>query len=337
MCSSWAASLVPSYLEPEKQPSPIAQSFLLLPALLCILLYVWLLIKIMRVFALCVLTALLASQAIGQKRQPNSSSAASNGQQAANTQNPASQVVVQSQSNEQPSNQQTSTSKNEDHSILPSPEWVTAASTFFILIATSVYSVVSYCTLQKIKKQAEVMSRQHVTMRSQLKAMEGQLLQSGRQAEAAIKNANSSEITSKTLVNSERPWIFVEVRNRSRDNAVEIVATNKGRTPAALISVFWDPVSLASPLELSHDPKYGNPPTPPIWIVDQPYIIDETNISNLTARAALFGNTGNCLMIFGRLVYKDALTESKHESHFCYRHSNDNWIMDGPRAYNENT
>jgi hypothetical protein len=112
--------------------------------------------QIMRLLVFCILLASLAIQVVGQNSQPDTHRTTNKRQEATDAKNPQPQVVIQSQSNNQAADQQNSARKNVEHSFLTSPEWISAASTLGILVATIVYAFISYHTLQKIKRQAEL-------------------------------------------------------------------------------------------------------------------------------------------------------------------------------------
>jgi hypothetical protein len=109
--------------------------------------------QIMRLFTLLVLLASLAAHAVGQKNEPNPNSSANNGQNTAGAKNPSPQSAVQPNGNQQPSNQQYASSNGEQQSLLPSPQKVSAYSTFFILLTTIAYVIISYLMWRRIGEQ----------------------------------------------------------------------------------------------------------------------------------------------------------------------------------------
>jgi hypothetical protein len=205
----------------------------------------------MRLFALCLLIALLPNHVVGQNSKPQPSSRTTHSQNATTPQNPTSQVVIESQSNQQPADQQDSARKRVEHRFLPNPEWVTAISTFLILVATSAYALVSYFTLRKIRESARIAERQArevrrqrfymglqwKAMKEQTKKMEGQLAEMERQTAATKDAARAAQTSANALIVGERAWLLVEditagAINFIRAPQFSFRVVNYGRTPA---------------------------------------------------------------------------------------------------------
>jgi hypothetical protein len=208
----------------------------------------------MRLLALCILLTSLTAHVVGQNGKTNPHKSAAQGQDTTCAKNPIPQVVIQSQSNQQPANQQDATRKGVEHSFLPSPEWVTADSTIGILIATTAYAIISFCTLRKIKRQAHEMKRQRAYMRLQWTTMREQAGKMGEQLQAARDNASAAKKSADAAVNTERAWIRAWFERTASTNYT-LTVKNEGKTPARIVA--W---SITVHMSSNINPSFGNPP-----------------------------------------------------------------------------
>jgi hypothetical protein len=189
----------------------------------------------MRLFAFCILFASLASHVVGQNGKTNSDKPTTESRDTAGTKNPTPQVIIQSQSNQQPADQQDAACKEVKHSFLPSPEWTTAGSTFCILIATTAYAVISYFSLKKIGRQVVLSGVSARAARDGAKAAKDG-------ATAALNNANAAQLSARSAINAERAWVSVFIERTNQPNqGYSLKAVNYGRTPAHVVKYVLAP------------------------------------------------------------------------------------------------
>jgi hypothetical protein len=292
----------------------------------------------MRLFAICLLFLSLAIHVIGQNSKPDTNKSNDNGQQAADAKNPVPEVIIQSQSNQQTSDKQDAAPKNAEHSLLPSPEWITAGSTFCILLATTAYAVISYCMLRRIGRQVVL---------------------AGVSARAAHRNAQA-------LINAERPWVVPRIKRVVK--LIDTVVTedganagepckrhvtyftfhikNHGRTPAEIISVRGYP-------EITYDGINGGFTDPPDYgsktifrqvrmlAPDQTWVYEDVELnpwSYISTSQSLEKDLRESpylahIIFKGVILYRDAFRPTvTHESRFCYTYlcGLDNYRPSGP-------
>jgi hypothetical protein len=151
-----------------------------------------------------------------------------------------------------------------------------------------------------------------------------QSMETRRAAKAALSNFQA-------FVNSERPWISVKVERTPWGKGFNVVAVNKGRTPATILShaencIVMDAMEYAREF-LPIPPKYGKP------VVDSETVLpeDSTEVYQITRKSiakAGYSETdvtklesGNSVAyIFGVIAYRDVLgtpSEVAYETRWC--------------------
>ncbi len=138
----------------------------------------------MRLFALCILLASLPSHVVGQNSKVNPGKHTTDSQNATDTKNPISQIVIQTQPQQEPHDKKGSASEGIVQRFLAQPEVVSAVSTLMIFFATVAYVIISGCMLRRIGRQVVL---------------------TGVAARAARNSANA-------LVNAERPWVVPRIK-----------------------------------------------------------------------------------------------------------------------------
>jgi hypothetical protein len=166
---------------------------------------------------------------------------------------------------------------------------------------------------------------------------------------AARDAAFAAKTNADTVLNAERPWLFMVPSNGTDDprtSWIKISVINRGRTPAEIVNFigdfnFIDPENLPETpkykltgMELSHK-RYLAPGDPPFQVYDFDCgaIMSDTQWKKLREEMKR-------LVFFGRVVYRDLIKREDHETRFCYFLSPVEWvglIMCGPPEWNRHT
>lgn len=200
-------------------------------------------------------------------------------------------------------------------------------------------------TLRAIERQADEMVKQAALMKEQTAIAQ-------KAAEAASSNAQS-------VINAERPWLLIEPSytvNGMRgvpaaSLTIKFKATNVGRSPAEVIYAALDWRHLLLGQELLDEPFFSeNAPVEQQWAhtrwikPDESFIPEgmdgQCHISSDAAELWKYLIEGTCvLFVMGYIRYRDAISNSVHESRYCYLVSPKvgTMVMAGPPGYNKLT
>jgi hypothetical protein len=189
-----------------------------------------------------------------------------------------------------------------------------------------------------------------------LKKVDRQTLYAEAAAQAAAESAQAALLHAQAIMRAERPWILVTVEPSSKsENRFMIVATNRGRGPARILSAVDKITTEIDQSSLPADPDYE----------------DSENNESLESVVLLPGeSTGiktfgrdevrefcgseekyrrvekweEVILLFGRIVYEDLVhldNSASSETTWCcwYIHGRQNsgMVMAGPPAYNRHT
>jgi hypothetical protein len=167
--------------------------------------------------------------------------------------------------------------------------------------------------------------------------------------------AKASLLNVQALINIERPWLFITVERsqifETLDEWFDVVPTNRGRTPAEIISFSLPAVAIVTnESDLPSKPAYGTtlfPDSPVIALAGEPaqtFIqVDGADFRKLwkTEENRLrIMNSDEKAYAFGIVCYRDLLGDSKakpHETRWCFRYMPDvpegRLIPSGPKNY----
>jgi ElaB/YqjD/DUF883 family membrane-anchored ribosome-binding protein len=174
-----------------------------------------------------------------------------------------------------------------------------------------------------MRRQAELIAGQNELLKESVAvAKDG--------AEAARANAQAAVLNAQAVINSERPWIVVSVRQKSVGSYI-FTATNTGRTPAVFESGTLIFTYDSYPDSLPSNPHSGSPITPDRTLIVQGDAFDlhpagvnpvsmikDAQMSEIVKRGSQF------LVFYGWIIYKDVFSRDgeeagRHETRFCYR------------------
>ena len=182
-------------------------------------------------------------------------------------------------------------------------------------------------------------------------------LQSGTAtAEAAVGSASAALALAQAIANSERPWIVVTVEPfLTMENSFKVMASNRGRSPARIVSSIDQVRAAVDESQLPKDPEFetlspGDEPEPIVLLPGEATGIWALNRDDLPAicktpdalkRIERWQDT---LFLYGRIKYMElsALGENQvHETFWCCRYihgeKNSALVMAGPPPYNKHT
>lgn len=182
-------------------------------------------------------------------------------------------------------------------------------------------------------------------------------LQSGTAtAEAAVGSASAALALAQAIANSERPWIVVTVEPfLTMENSFKVMASNRGRSPARIISSV-DHVQLAvDESSLPKAPEFAavdpaDEPEPIVLLPGEATGIWALNREDLPAickspeALKSVERWQETLFLYGRIKYMElsALGDTNvHETYWCCRYihgeKNSALVMAGPPAFNKHT
>lgn len=209
--------------------------------------------------------------------------------------------------------------------------------------------VVATYTLFAINRQAREMRHQRIVMRGQLVTMRRQLREMHDATEAAIANGHAALANWEAVVNSERPWVFVEPgkltqRNDPWNTRIEIHARNKGRTPAEVIAANCVETWLPYGHTFVGEAQYGDDElTLPRYLVTdgEPLMVHYLDTSAVASQQRADAIQRDLrLYVIGRVVYRDLISGERHETRLCFFFSTvpgHGLVRAGPRSYNLHT
>jgi hypothetical protein len=153
---------------------------------------------------------------------------------------------------------------------------------------------------------------------------------------AATANARAAQLSAQAIVNSERPWMILEltpVGGMPRNVYVAFHFWNRGRTPAEVIEYhgnffyhgrnepFNDEPEF-QPFEGLHE--YVSPGKSVLVYSFGTELLEHPAAENCRTSWEWMEKEQKYLYFFGHIVYRDLMTYESHESRFCY------WLSPAP-------
>lgn len=170
-------------------------------------------------------------------------------------------------------------------------------------------------------------------------------------ARAAAKAAEAAKDSAKAFIDSERAWVLVEhdANGQNTSNSIIFTAVNYGHSPAEILWFIGKSSELKPDKELPRIPNYSEPDLSFVhrhWVpqgkpmLEKVYVADLAYTQNLKVLEDIQLRRQK-LWIYGIVRYKDTVSDSVHETRFCYSLANlspPRLIMDGPNSdYNKLT
>jgi hypothetical protein len=175
-----------------------------------------------------------------------------------------------------------------------------------------------------------------------------------RQTKAAEDAAAAALLNAQAMMHSERPWIIVNIEPHPQfRGSFLFAATNKGRTPAQLVSGSSEYIFTARPQDLPVPPTYSSQftgldetllvPGDPFQIYSRSGICPEDILARRSASHEL-RSYNESLVFYGRILYRNAFSNgndanSFHETRWClaYLKHERRFVVTGPDEYNRHT
>lgn len=197
------------------------------------------------------------------------------------------------------------------------------------------------------KDSVKIIERQTTIMATQTEILKKSLDLAKVSADAALLNAQA-------VINSERPWIVVSIHPHPNIAGTFVFkATNRGRTPAELVSGHTAHTFTTIPDNLPVPPNYVGPiicPNETLLVPEGSFDINvppgvrpQAILDNRQLADQMF-NSNDVLIFYGRIVYRDVLTtdgqtDTSHETCWCYAclENGNRFIATGPKEYNSRT
>lgn len=213
-----------------------------------------------------------------------------------------------------------------------SPDWYTRPDWWL--------AIFGFPTLVFVGAQAWLM-RQHAMHLEQL-------------ANAASDNAAAARLNAQAIINSERPWIAMVIKRDNRlPNFFRLIAENRGRTPAAIVSVKAGCAEVGNSSDLPSIPVYSKSKEfnePLLLIQGEPQGMHD--LSPDCVREGYFPGVTDWKkigFIFGSVCYRDLLDTRDaphHETRWCCKlavrldgeiDADELYLIQGPEGYTKYT
>ncbi len=148
-------------------------------------------------------------------------------------------------------------------------------------------------------------------------------------ARGAELAADAALLNAKAFINAERPWILVKASpSKRREFGWELLAVNKGRTPAEVVAQADNCVAIDIMASLPDVAKYGKSniyPTPQIILPEETFVVGEITqyslFKNDQGSITRFRNMETEGYVYGSIIYRDLLSPPSaepHETRWCF-------------------
>jgi len=190
---------------------------------------------------------------------------------------------------------------------------------------------------------------------SALRKIERQTHYAETAAQAAADSAKAALLYAQAQSQIDRPWIAVTASPApGAPNSFHIVATNRGRNPARIVSLVDEIVSLGEEAQMPLPPMYKDEPKPPrapIILVPgestriKAFRRDEVNsVCASPEQLKLVEDWDEKIYLYGNVAYEELISPGEkqlHETSWCcwYIHGREKsgMVMAGPPEYNQHT
>ena len=189
-----------------------------------------------------------------------------------------------------------------------------------------------------------------------LRKIERQSRYSEAAAQAAAESSQAALAYAQAILHAERPWVLVTiVPSRSIENGFTVIATNRGRSPAQIVSAAEGTSIVVDEVNLPTVPEFkpGEPDNSIAAIILLPGEFmnlksfsrdDVRGLCETEERLLRVENWEERIFIYGKVVYKDLMGPIDHQTHetgWCCRYihgrQKSGLVMAGPQEYNLHT
>jgi hypothetical protein len=191
---------------------------------------------------------------------------------------------------------------------------------------------------------------------STLRKIERQTRAAEASATAALESAHAALLSAQSNIDSERPWLLISVEpSLNIDNSFNVMATNRGRTPAKIIATLEQIKIAIDETRLPGTPEYrnekpGTPFVPNILLPGESMAImpfRRDDLKGVCESEETFKKVVNWeekVFIYGKVIYRDLIASPDnqvHETAWCcwYIHGRQRsgLVTAGPPPYNSHT
>lgn len=174
-------------------------------------------------------------------------------------------------------------------------------------------------------------------------------------AHAAAESAKAALLFAQAQARSERPWFVVSAEPApSAPDSFQVIATNRGRSPARIVTLVDEIAAAPDESKLPPEPAYKSEPEPPripiILLPGESAAIKSFSRAEVSSfcespeQMRMVENWEAKIYLYGKIVYAELLSageEMVHETSWCcwYIHGRQKsgLVMAGTRAYNVHT
>ena len=189
-----------------------------------------------------------------------------------------------------------------------------------------------------------------------LRSIDAHLVAGGSTTQAAMDSANAALALAQAIASSERPWIVVTVEPfLTMENSFKVMASNRGRSPARIVSSVDQVKIAADEKNLPAEPEFekveaGDEPEPivllpgeatGIWALNRGDLGTICKSPDVLKRVERWQDT---LFLYGRIQYMELTAigdKATHETFWCCRYihgeKSSALVMAGSQAYNKHT
>jgi hypothetical protein len=191
---------------------------------------------------------------------------------------------------------------------------------------------------------------------STLRKIERQSSYSEAAAQAAAESSQAALAYAQAILHAERPWVLVTiVPSRNIENGFTVIATNRGRSPAQIVSAAEGTSIVADEANLPAAPEFapGEPDNSLASIILLPGEFmnlksfsrdDVRGLCETEERLLRVENWEERIFLYGKVVYRDLMGPADHQTHetgWCCRYihgrQKSGLVMAGPQEYNLHT
>lgn len=191
---------------------------------------------------------------------------------------------------------------------------------------------------------------------SVLKKIERQTKYGEMAALAAQEAAEAALLQAKSIVQAERPWILIHVApSPTVENGFTVIATNRGRSPARVMSTADELRIAKDETQLPGIPEYTpvDPDVPPVTMILLPgefatikaFCRDDVKaVSGSADGLQRIENWEARIFLYGKVIYRDLMEPAEaaaHETSWCCRYihgrQKSGLVMAGTLEYNQHT
>jgi hypothetical protein len=177
-----------------------------------------------------------------------------------------------------------------------------------------------------------------------------------KSADAATRCAEAALLHAQAILNAERPWVLITiVPSRSIENGFTVIATNRGRGPAQVVSAVEETRTVIDESHLPPMPEYGAQDTesqfvsiillPGEFMNLKSFCRDD--VKTLCGSEEAFRRIENWeerIFLYGKITYRDLAApydQPSHETGWCCRYihgrQKSGLVMAGSQEYNLHT